>query len=118
MRRDKFDHSRYKRDVRSKREAKAMAYVTYDAEADTVHIAVARGEVERTKATGPFFYDIDAEGQIVGIEIRSASKVLAPGNWKKARRPKASARHLGKVAERHRGFIFIRRSSPRDVESR
>ena len=94
-----------------------MTDTTYDAEADAVYIAVGPGKVERTKETGPFVYDIDAKGQIVGIEIRSASKVLAPGNWKRARRPKESPRPRGRVAELHRGFLFIRRLSPRDAES-
>jgi len=95
-----------------------MTDITYDAETDIVYIAVGRGNVERTKKTGPFVYDLDAKGQIVSIEIPSASKVLAPGDWKKAKRPRASLRHRGQVAERHRGFIFIKRFSPRDVESR
>jgi uncharacterized protein YuzE len=95
-----------------------MSDITYDAEADAVYIAVGRGNVERTKQTGPFAYDLDAKGHIVGIEIPSASKVLAPGDWKKARRPKESARQRGRAADRHRGFIFIKRFSPSDVESR
>src|SRR3954469_16890772 len=86
--RDKFEHSCYKCDVRSEREAKAMTYITYDAEADAVYITVGRGKVDRTEETGPFIYDVDAEGHIVGIEILSASKVLAPGDWKKAGPPK------------------------------
>jgi uncharacterized protein YuzE len=64
-----------------------MTDTTYDAEADAVYIAVGRGKVDRTEETGPFMYDVDAEGHIVGIEILSASKVLAPGDWKKARAP-------------------------------
>ena len=94
-----------------------MTDITYDAGADAVYIAVGRGKAERTKETGPFVCDIDAKGHIVGIEIQSASKVLAPGDWKKARRPKESPRQRGRVAERHRGFIFIKRFSPPDVES-
>jgi uncharacterized protein YuzE len=94
-----------------------MTQVTYDPETDAVYVAVGLGKVERTKETGPFVYDLDAKGQIVGIEIRSASKVLAPGNWKKARRPKESPRQRPRVAELHRGFLFIRRLSPRDAES-
>jgi uncharacterized protein YuzE len=95
-----------------------MTDMTYDDEADAVYIAVGAGKVERTKKTGPFTYDLDAKGHIVGIEILSASKVLAPGGWKKARRPKENPRQRAQAAERHRGFIFIRRFSPRDVESR
>jgi uncharacterized protein YuzE len=95
-----------------------MATVTYNAEADAVYIGFAPGKVERTKETGPFLYDLDAMGQIVGVEIRSATKVLAPGDWKKARRQIGNPRQRPQTAERHRGFIFIKRSSPRDVEPR
>jgi uncharacterized protein YuzE len=118
MCRDKFEHSHYKRDVRPEREAEAMTDMTYDAEADAVYITVGPGRVARTKKNGRFVYDFDADGHIVGIEILSASKMLAPGDWQKARRPTASPRERPQVAERHRGFIFIKRSSPRDVESR
>lgn len=64
-----------------------MTDITYDAEVDAVYITVGRGNIDRTEETGPFIYDVDAEGRIVGIEILSASKVLAPGDWKKARPP-------------------------------
>jgi uncharacterized protein YuzE len=67
-----------------------MSDMTYDAEADAVYITVARGKVERTEEAGPFTYDVDAEGRVLGIEILSASKVLAPGDWKKAGPPKAA----------------------------
>jgi uncharacterized protein YuzE len=87
VRRDKFGYSGYKRIVRPEREAKAMTDITYDAKADAVYISVGRGKVDRTEETGPFVYDVDAEGHIVGIEILSASKVLAPGDWKQARPP-------------------------------
>ncbi len=94
-----------------------MSDMTYDAEADVVYIAVGRGKVERTKKAGPFIYDVDAGGHIVGIEILSASKVLAPGDWEKARRPRESRRQPRRPAELHKGFLFIRRSSSRDAES-
>ena len=61
-----------------------MTDITYDAEADAVYIAVGRSEIDRTEETGLFIYDVDAEAHIVGIEILSASKVLVPGDWKKA----------------------------------
>lgn len=67
-----------------------MTDITYDPEADAVYIAVGRGKVERTEEAGPFVYDVDAEGQIIGIEVLSASKVLAPGDWKKAGPPKTT----------------------------
>lgn len=95
-----------------------MTDITYDADTDAVYIAVGRGTVERTQKTGPLVCDLDAGGRIVGIEIRSASRVLAPGDWQKARRPRESTRQRPRVAERHRGFIFIKRFSPPDVESR
>ena len=68
---------------RPEREMKAMTNMSYDADADAVYITVGRGKVDRTEEAGPFIYDIDAGGQIVGIEILSASTVLAPGDWKK-----------------------------------
>jgi uncharacterized protein YuzE len=87
---DKFKHPRYKCDAGSEREAKAMSDVTYDAEADAVYVAIGRGKVERTEEAGPFIYDVDADGRVLGIEILSASKVLAPGDWKKAGPPKTT----------------------------
>jgi uncharacterized protein YuzE len=49
-----------------------------------VYITVGDSRIDRTEEKGPFIYDVDAEGHIVGIEILSASKLLAPGDWKKA----------------------------------
>jgi uncharacterized protein YuzE len=66
-----------------------MTDVTHDPQADALYIHVGSGKVERTAEAGPFIYDMDLEGRIVGIEILSASKVLAPGDWKNARRPTA-----------------------------
>jgi uncharacterized protein YuzE len=96
-----------------KRGTEAMTDVTYDAAADAVYITVGRGKISRTEEAGPFRYDVDARGHIVGIEIPSASKALAPGDWKRARRPKENARQRVQAAEWHRGFIFIKRSSLR-----
>jgi uncharacterized protein YuzE len=67
-----------------------MTDITYDTEADAVYIAVGRGKVHRTDEAGPFIYDVDGEGRIIGIEILSASSVLAPGEWKKASPPDAA----------------------------
>jgi uncharacterized protein YuzE len=67
-----------------------MPTVTYDREADAVYVTIGRGEVDRTEEAGPFIYDIDTDGRILGIEILSASKVLVPGDWKKAEAPKAA----------------------------
>jgi uncharacterized protein YuzE len=64
-----------------------MTDITYDDEDDAVYITVGRGKVVRTKETGPFIYGVDAKGFIVGIEIRSAGRILAPGDWEKAGPP-------------------------------
>lgn len=68
-----------------------MIDMTYDPEADAAYIYLGRGKVAATKEEGPFLYDVDASGRILGIEILSASKVLAPGDWKKSRLPGSSA---------------------------
>jgi uncharacterized protein YuzE len=52
-----------------------------------VYITVGRGTIDRTEESGPFIYDVDAEGRIIGIEILFASKVLVPGDWKRANPP-------------------------------
>ncbi len=64
-----------------------MTDISYDPEADAVYITIGRGDIDRTEEAGPFIYDVDADGRIVGIEILSASKVLVPGDWKKAHAP-------------------------------
>ena len=64
-----------------------MIDMTYDPDADAVYIHVVRGAIDRQEEAGPFIYDVDAEGRVLGIEILSASKVLAPGDWQKSRRP-------------------------------
>jgi uncharacterized protein YuzE len=64
-----------------------MIDMTYDPEADAIYIYVGTSrEIDHTEEAGPFIYDVDTEGRIVGIEILSASKVLAPGDWQNARR--------------------------------
>jgi uncharacterized protein YuzE len=65
-----------------------MTDITYDPEADAVYITVGHGNIDRTEETGKFICDLDADGHIVGIEILSASKVLATGDWKKAGLPR------------------------------
>lgn len=67
-----------------------MIDVTYDPEADAVYIYLGRGNVDHTEEAGPFIYDVDPEGRVVGIEILTASQTLAPGAWQKARRPGTS----------------------------
>jgi uncharacterized protein YuzE len=70
-----------------------MIDMTYDPEADTAYIYLGRGKVAETREEGPFLYDVDAPGKILGIEILSASRVLAPGDWTKSRLPGNSAGH-------------------------
>jgi uncharacterized protein YuzE len=64
-----------------------MIDMTYDPEADAVYMYIGRGEFDHTEEAGPFIYDVDVEGRILGVEILFASKVLAPGGWQKARLP-------------------------------
>jgi len=64
-----------------------MIDMTYDPEADAVYLLIGRGAVDHQEEAGPFIYDVDTDGRVLGIEILSASKTLAPGDWKNARRP-------------------------------
>jgi len=64
-----------------------MIDMTYDPDADAAYIYLSRGKVDRTEEAGPFIYDVDTEGRILGIEILAASKVLAPGEWQNVRIP-------------------------------
>lgn len=76
-----------------------MTDTTYDPEADAAYIYLARGKIDHTMEAGPFLYDVDAEGRVLGIEILSCTKVLAPGDWSKAW-PFAPAR-------RRRGIVTL-----------
>jgi uncharacterized protein YuzE len=68
-----------------------MTDITYDPEADAIYIYIGSSrKVDHTEEAGPFIYDVDGEGRVVGIEILHASTVLAPGDWKKAPLPGAS----------------------------
>lgn len=64
-----------------------MIDITYDPEADAVYMYLSRGDVDHTEEAGPFIYDLDTDGRILGIEILSASEVLAPGEWQSAHPP-------------------------------
>jgi uncharacterized protein YuzE len=67
-----------------------MTDMTYDPGADAVFIYIgAVREIDHQEEDGPFIYDVDTGGPIVGVEILSASQVLAPGDWQNARRPGA-----------------------------
>ena len=63
-----------------------MIDLTYDPEADAAYIYLGRGKIDRTEEAGPFLYDVDADGKVIGIEVLSCSKVLAPGDWSNAPR--------------------------------
>ncbi len=67
-----------------------MIDITYDPEADAVYIYLSHAKADHTEEAGPFIYDLDAEGRVRGIEILSASKILAPGEWQNARLPGAT----------------------------
>ncbi len=65
-----------------------MIDTTYDPSADAAYVYLGRGEIGSTEEVAPgVMVDYDAEGRIVGIEFLSASKTLAPGAWRNARRP-------------------------------
>jgi uncharacterized protein YuzE len=64
-----------------------MIDMTYDPEADAAYIHLGRGKIDHQEEHGPFICDVDAKGKIIGIEILFAGKVLAPGDWRKARLP-------------------------------
>lgn len=59
-----------------------MIDMTYDPEADAAYIRIANGKVAETAEAGPFVYDMDERGRVLGIEILFASQVLAPGTWR------------------------------------
>lgn len=67
-----------------------MTDMTYDPEADAVYIKIGKGIFDRTEEAGPFIYDVDSAGRVLGIEIISASHLLAPGDWRNAPLPGAS----------------------------
>ena len=64
-----------------------MIDVTYDPEADAVYFRIGSGTIVESAEAGPFIYDVDANGRVIGIEVLSPSTALAPGDWQKARLP-------------------------------
>ena len=58
-----------------------MIEMTYDPKADAAYITLSRGEIADTEEAGPFIYDIDGEGKILGIEILSCGAMLAGTEW-------------------------------------
>lgn len=76
-----------------------MIDMTYDPEADAAYFHIGHGKVAETQEVGPFIYDVDASGKIVGIEVLAAGKVLAPGLWQKAPLPGSTAANAADAAE-------------------
>jgi uncharacterized protein YuzE len=70
-----------------------MIDMTYDPEADAVYVYLGRSKIDHQQEAGPSILDLDAEGHVVGIEILSASKLLAPGDWQSAPRPSRTSAH-------------------------
>lgn len=89
MREQKLEERRLKREWVEMAVCDPMIDMTYDPDADAAYIYFGRGKVAATKEEGPFLYDVDASGKI--LEILSASRVLAPGDWSKSRLPGSSA---------------------------
>jgi uncharacterized protein YuzE len=56
-----------------------MIDMTYDPEADAVYMYIGHGGIDRTEEAGPFIYDVDAEGRVLGIEILHVSEVRPLG---------------------------------------
>ena len=77
-----------------------MTDITYDAEADAVYITVGRGKVERTEETGPFIYDVDAEGHIVGIENPVRQQDSGARRLEKSKPAGGSSRQRRRIADR------------------
>jgi uncharacterized protein YuzE len=61
--------------------------MTYDPEADALYIKLSDQRPVEGADAGPFVLDYNADNQVVGLELLSASKVLAPGEWSNAPRP-------------------------------
>ncbi|OYW28655.1 MAG: hypothetical protein B7Z44_07590 [Caulobacter sp. 12-67-6] len=57
---------------------------TYDPEADAAYIKLAEGGYYESEEVSPgVILDFTQDGKLLGIEILSASKTLAPGEWSK-----------------------------------
>ena len=62
--------------------------VTYDPEADAVFIEIATGDYDESEEVAPnVMLDFDKQGRVLAVEVLTASKVLAPGDWTKAALP-------------------------------
>jgi uncharacterized protein YuzE len=65
-----------------------MPRMTYDPEADAAYLYLAsKGSLQVFGSEEVFpgiVLDLSMDGQIVGVEILSASKTLAPGDWSRS----------------------------------
>lgn len=61
--------------------------MTYDPEADALYIRLSDERPVEGADADPFVLDYNADNKVVGLELLSASTVLAPGDWIKAPRP-------------------------------
>ena len=65
-----------------------MPDTTYDPEADALYVHLGSTPPVETEEVAPnVMLDFDAEGRVVGVEVLTASTVLAPGDWTQARLP-------------------------------
>lgn len=63
--------------------------LTYDPEADAAFVRFSDSTYLESEEVFPgIVLDFDAEGRVIALEVLAASKVLAPGDWKNARRPR------------------------------
>ena len=62
-----------------------MIDMTYDPDADAVYIFLGRAEIDHQEEAGPFIYDVDAAGRVLGIEILSASEGPGPNPHRSVR---------------------------------
>lgn len=73
--------------------------MTYDPEADALYIKLSEDRPVEGADAGPFVLDYNADNKVVGLELLSASQVLAPGDWSKAPRPAAGKNGHAYAAE-------------------
>jgi uncharacterized protein YuzE len=67
--------------------------MSYDPEADAAYLRFSPAAYLESEEVFPgVILDFDKEGRIIGIEVLFASKVLAPGDWQKARMPGGQGR--------------------------
>jgi uncharacterized protein YuzE len=62
--------------------------MTYDPEADATYVRFSKSAILESEEVFPgVILDFDKDGRVVAMEVLTASKVLAPGDWQKARVP-------------------------------